>query len=388
MDNTNFNKKKLFLGFVVIFITLGCSLFTPSENTTPIVTETLTPQVEISPEVTASETSPGGNAASVDNIEIHYFYTEQLITVLYPLYGKTLDDFIVATITNTNQVPVKVIVSSEIQGYTDKATDTITVDPSESVEIRQNPTLIPSVIDQLNTEKTAQVHVRVTYLDKGEEKVITDNTDDTTVYSRRDFPWSIKGFTQKEIFDLLGAMVTPNDPAVEGLLRTAANYTKSGIMWGGYDDESDASGGVWDRLQSIWKAEEENKITYINTTVSFAPGSVQRIRLPYEVLEQKSGNCIETSLLYASAAEAISLEPAIILIPGHAYVGVRTDDVNSQYYFIETTTIGRLNFSDAVDYALKEWNEAKPNVDAGTEDYGWVDIATVRKNGIFPLPVH
>jgi hypothetical protein len=65
--------------------------------------------------------------------------------------------------------------------------------------------------------------------------------------------------------------------------------------------------------------------SHISTWVSFAPGGVQRIRLPSEVLEQRSGNCIELALLYAAAAEAMDMEAAIIGIPEHAYVGVRTD---------------------------------------------------------------
>jgi hypothetical protein len=266
--------------------------------------------------------------------------------------------------------------------------DTITLAPGETIEVRQNPRLVSDAIDDLNVEKPGQFHIRVAELVDGVEKILVEETGETIIYARRDFPWSIPGFSDEEVFELLAAMVTPNDPAVEELIREAADYTESGMMWSGYGGyEHDESGGVWERLEAIWAAEEEVfDLTYISTWVSYAPGSVQRIRLPSETLDQRSGNCIELTLLYASAAEALDLEAAIIGVPGHAYVAVRTDLVNDSYYFIETTLIGQVSFSEAVSAAEAEFDEASPYLDAGEAGYGWVTIPDAREKGILPLP--
>jgi hypothetical protein len=122
--------------------------------------------------------------------------------------------------------------------------------------------------------------------------------------------------------------------------------------------------------------------------VTFAPGTYQRIRLPYEVLNQQSGNCIETAELYASAAEALQLQSAIIIIPGHAYMAVRMDDTNSQYYVIETTLIGRDTFADAVKVGAQELQDALPHINAGEDHYAWINISDARDQGITPLPWH
>ena len=324
---------------------------------------------------------------NVDNIQADYVYKSDLITVLYPLYGSKLDDFVVVTLTNKNSLPAKVMVQSEIVGYTNMASDTVSLKPGETLEVRQNPLLIPKVLDNLDVEKPAQVHVHVAALQEGVEKPILDETGETTVYARRDFPWSISGFTESEVFQFLAAMVTPNDPSVEALIRKAADHTDSGIMWSGYGGHvDDDNGGVWDRLQAIWQAENEYNLTYISTRVSFAPGNVQRIRLPAEVLDQQSGNCIELALLYASAAEAVGLEADLILIPDHAFVGIRKDQENANYYFIETTMIGHASFSDAVTAAADEFDEALPHISAGETSYGWVKIWDAREDGIQPLP--
>jgi hypothetical protein len=333
-------------------------------------------------------TSTSSGSSSVDQVTINYVYTDNLITVLYPLYGSVLDDFVIVDIQNDNPQSVRIVVTSEITGYTDQAIDTVDVDSGSQVEVRQNPLLIPDQIDNLNVAKPASFHLKLVVLDNGEEKTLLDETQDTEVYGRRDFPWAIDGFSQHEDFELLASMVTPNDPAVEALIRSAADYTDSGIMTNGYGDAvDDEDGTVWDRLEAIWNAEADDyNLTYISTMVTFAPGDVQRIRLPAEVLDQQSGNCVELAILFASAAEALELETALIRIPGHAYMAVRTDDVNANYYVIETTMIGQASFSDAVDRGSEEFQDALPHIDNGDEYYDWITISDARQDGILPLP--
>jgi hypothetical protein len=80
------------------------------------------------------------------------------------------------------------------------------------------------------------------------------------------------------------------------------------------------------------------------------------------------------------------MQPVIVLIPGHAYLGVRTDATNDRYYFVETTMIGQATFDEASSYAGNEFDDAQPHLSAGDADYGWVSIADDRANGILPIP--
>lgn len=363
---------RFFLSIVMISaLILACSLFFPQQPTAA-PTATVEPTLQV----------------DLDKVNVDYTYRSDLISIIYPLYGSILDDFTIVTITNTNEVPVKIMVSSEVQGFTTKSVDTITIDAQSTEEIRQNPRLDSSAFERLNVEQPAQFQIKVSALENGVEKILLEDSGETLVFARRDFPWSIPGMTEQEDFELLGAMVTPNDPAVEQLLRHAADYTQSGSMWGGYNGaNNDEDGDVWERLEAIWKAEQnEYGLTYLSTLVTYAPGDIQRIRLPRETLEQRAGNCIDLALLFASAAEAIRLEPAIIGIPGHAFVAIRTDQTNSIYYFIETTLIGQSDFSDAVSMGKDEWYEVKEKVENGEPSYNWVTIADAREKGILPLP--
>jgi hypothetical protein len=396
MDHHPSSVLKIGLFGLALLASISCSLFTraPQPTTLPqpgatdltaLPNPTEPPEIEI-----PAPGQPSLDKSHQDSLEVDYLYTSNLITVIYPLYGSILDDFAVITVTNTGAAPAQVVARSEITGYTNQAVDTFTIEAGQSVEVRQNPLLIPEMLDQLNVEKSAQFHIQVTDLVDGEEKLLLDGTGETMIYARRDFPWSIPGFSDEEVFELIAAMVMPNDPAVEELIRNAADYGSSGMMWSGYGEHvDDDDGGVWERLEAIWDAEDDYyDLTYISTWVSFAPGSVQRIRLPAEVLEQRSGNCIELAILFASAAEALDLEAAIIGVPGHAYVAVRTDQVNANYYFVETTMIGQATFEKAVDRGAQEFEEALPYLDDHSEGYGWVNIWDAREKGILPLPWH
>ena len=372
---------KFVLLFLVLFLSFGCASSGVVENGGSENTPTEAAEIEV---------EPTAGAASIDLIDVDYVYTSEMITAIYHLYGEKLDDFAIVTLTNRNEVPVKVEVETEIVGYTFVSKDTVEIGPSESVEVRQNPQLNLEAVDQLNAQHPADFHIHVVYLESGQPRELLDETAETLVYSRKEFPWALEGFEYDEILSLLAAWVTPHDPAVEELIRVAADYHPSGIMTAAYKAENDEGGSVWNRLEAIWKAEDEYyDLTYINTWVSFAPGgAVQRIRLPADVLKEKSGNCIELALLYASAAEALDLEPAIILVPGHSYVAVRTDDINANYYFIETTLIGYSDFNAAVEAGLENFEEAFPHIDAHEIPYGWITITNAREEGILPIPWH
>ncbi|HEX7496591.1 MAG TPA: hypothetical protein VF349_08155, partial [Candidatus Limnocylindrales bacterium] len=258
-------------------------------------------------------------SATVDQITADYVYTSELITPIAHLYGSFIDDFVIVTVDNANASPVKITVQSDISGYTDKASDTVTVAANGSEEIRQNPRLTQAGYESLNSQHPADLHVVVSYLESGQPRTVLDQTSQTLITSRDDFPWSIKGFTQQENYDLVVAMITPTDPSVNTLIRTAANYDPNKIMTSGYDSEQDGNGTVWQRLSDIWQAETNDySLTYISTPITFASGQSQRIRLPGEVLDQSSGNCIELTLLYAAAAEYLGMQAALVIIPGHA----------------------------------------------------------------------
>jgi serine/threonine protein kinase len=93
-------------------------------------------------------------------------------------------------------------------------------------------------------------------------------------------------------------------------------------------------------------------------------GIGQTINFPQETLKYKSANCIELSVLFSSILLEAGIEPVIVIIPDHAFIGWQIWDHLHEYEFLETTVIGEKekSFNDALlignklaeDYGLEE----------------------------------
>jgi len=384
MEKRDFHQIGLILlSVIVALLTMTCSLL--SNNDQPMVKGDdtsgqieSTTEVEYSPEPTDIEDT----TEWIDEDILYY----DLITGLYHLYDTdVLDPLVIYTITNSGPEDVNVIIQSQVLGFSEIAVDTLEIPAKGEINTSQTPVLKPEMIDQLMNTKKGSLRIHVSILKNGKEMKILDETNPITVYARRDFPWYIEGLTSHQTKELIAAWVTPHDPKVEELLRYAADYVPGGVMVGGYTDEE---WGVWNRLEAMWDAMDEvYDITYVSTLVSFEPGSVQRIRFPAEVLNQRSGNCIELTLLMASAAEAIRLHPYIVMVPGHAYLAVDTSEDGLHAYFIETTYVGRTSFGAAKRRGGEEWNEVQEMAeDPENDDYDLIDVYAARDKGILPIP--
>jgi len=222
------------------------------------------------------------------------------------------------------------------------------------------------------------------------ETVIEDFTDQVTIYARRDFPWNLY-----EVLDnldehtnnmLLAAWITPNDPAIEAWIRAAADYHPDRVMTSGYHDRVDLRlAALWDALNDVYS------ITYVSTSFNIGDAlfdglRFQRIRFPSEVLHQRSANCIETTLLWASVAEALQWHPYVVLTPDHAFVLIDADPEGETAYALETTLIGQGNLEDALELGWDEWEDVRAHLLHDDEGYDVVDVWAAREAGILPMP--
>lgn len=126
--------------------------------------------------------------------------------------------------------------------------------------------------------------------------------------------------------ELLAAFVRPNEPAIDVVLRDAA----SKLAAAGRDPALNGYSGnprsrIWEMAEAFWVALAERRLAYVLPPASFERTG-QKVRGPSEVLERQVGTCLDTSLLYAAALEQAGLHPILVLIPGHAFVGVWLKD--------------------------------------------------------------
>jgi hypothetical protein len=139
---------------------------------------------------------------------------------------------------------------------------------------------------------------------------------------------------------------------------------------------------VRDLLTSLFSALRALKITYTSVTKTFFDGW-QHVRRVSESIQALSANCIDGSLVFASAAELLGVEPVLIFKTGHAYVGIRSAPGSPIIWPIETTLVGDTSATPEDAYYTAIVNRAKDM--ANDPGYQEVDVATMRKAGITPL---
>jgi hypothetical protein len=117
----------------------------------------------------------------------------------------------------------------------------------------------------------------------------------------------------------------------------------------------------------------------------------QRVKLPADTLNSKSGLCIETSLVMASALQSAGMHVMLIFPPGHAQVAVEAWYGAGDYFLIETTVLPMEPNNDYWNYVVKymssdEWFAYLSGEGAGSSgECQVVDCAWGEKLGIRPM---
>ena len=65
-----------------------------------------------------------------------------------------------------------------------------------------------------------------------------------------------------------------------------------------------------------------------------------------DALQSAQINCVDGSVLFASLLKAININPILVRVPGHMFVGYYTDRMHKNIHFLETSMIGDVNLDD------------------------------------------
>jgi len=243
-----------------------------------------------------------------------------------------------------------------------------------------------------NNEITdAQINYKLTKNDK----VIWADTKAITIASKGTMLWSAK--SNFDLSSLIAAFVNPHDPKVEEIISLAKENTKSRSLIGYQrSDNDEQEKETYYQAKAIFGALGEYGLSCVNSPVDFSKGFTQRVRVPYESIHQKSANCIDGAVLYASLFENLGMEPAILLGPGHAFVAVRCWSGSNKWVFIETT----MTSQKPKQYGFFEWLSGEQPDDPFKRacNEGWatfskwrhnktltmIDIKECREKGILP----
>ena len=121
--------------------------------------------------------------------------------------------------------------------------------------------------------------------------------------------------------ELVAAFVQPNEPAVERLLKQAAEVLRKNGKNSALDGYKGSSKRVWELASSIWSAIATMGLDYALPPANFEYTG-QKIRGPAQIAESGLATCLDLALLFCAAIEQAGLNPLLVFTKDHAYAGV------------------------------------------------------------------
>jgi len=291
--------------------------------------------------------------------------------------GRAADYWPVAvlTISNASDRPLAQTVAAQIPGWSEPAQHSLIIGPHSTRNLQISPELLPQAL--ANQEfRRATLEVRVSS-PQGPEHYFQERP--VFLHSAYDLYWG-KSFSNAQF---IARWVTPHDPAVLRLVAEARRYIRNGRM-PGYSGSDKVNVEPQARAQAaaIFQALKHSGVSYVTSIYTFGDFSsdAQRIRLPQETLTLDTANCIDVSVAFASAVENLGMDPAIVIVPSHAFAGVRLGREAQDWLYLDLTVLPRGTFQQALSRA-EHWLKKTP-----PSQVLMVDVAAARALRIYPIP--
>lgn len=248
---------------------------------------------------------------TVPPIEISTIEIGEIFAAAYKYYeshplGK------VAITNNTDRTYSKVKVSFGIKDFMDYPTEIeiASIDPKQKIELQLKPVFNNKILEV--TENTPlQSELALTYYLAGEAKTVK-RTFPVMLYERQAIRWDQKA--------KVGAFVTSKDPVITDFTRAAVQPYVD--LYPNLDKSLVYARVLYDTLGVMG-------VSYIVDPTPFQEFSentaiVDYTQYPRDVLNRKSGDCDDLSMMFAAALENIGVETALVDVPGHVFMMFNT----------------------------------------------------------------
>ena len=280
------------------------------------------------------------------------------------------------TITNSTDTPLHNRVAVEIPGWSDQEIQIAAMGAGESRTLLFAPTFLPRLF---RNRELAAATVAVNVNDAGGRTVFSE-TVPVRLRAVGDMYWG-ESF---KFAPYIASWITPHDPQVEMVLSRAKEFAPLRRL-PGYEEWKDTASqekSTLTQARAIYRAIQGMGVSYVKSSLTFGGNKnvSERIRMPNESLRDRSANCIDGVVLYASVFENLGMEPAVVLVPGHAYLGVRTAHDSQRYLYFDTALTGRADFDAAVAAAERGMGRTPE------AQISMIRIEEARRAGIFPMP--
>jgi hypothetical protein len=280
-------------------------------------------------------------------VHICVYAPATIFSAFYPSYAAT--QYPLFKVTYSSDSAQTLLINVSIGKFSQVETQTVSAN-SDTQTSSFIPPLQVQMLRNLTNDMNTSLHVQVT--DTHNQTYYLDDIP-LLLHSRWLMQWLIANRLK------IAAWVTPNDPAVAELVRKAGAHLANEappvppgmIGYRGSAQEVIAQvDAIYDSLRLDYG------IKYLQASVPYsgtADGSdaTQYVKLPAEVLQQRSGMCTELSVLLASAVERIGLHASIVIIPGHAFLGVAVTEDNKHFQYWDAVDVNNNVAADSANVA-------------------------------------
>jgi len=282
----------------------------------------------------------------------------------------------VLRITNSAKSPSAQVISAEIPGWSRVTKESVVVRPLEARQVRIQANLLPRAY--LNNEiQRATLEIRATGLDG---TALYAESHPVLIHGGSEIYWG-RQFSNAQ---MAARWVTPHDSSVLELVSRARSYMPRGRM-AGYDRAAKGDAAIARHVraqaEAIYRTLQRSGISYVSGL--FVMGEfvdqAQRIRLPRDVLSLRNANCMDISVTFASAIESLDMQSVLVIVPGHAFTGVRLAPDSEDILYLDLTVLPKGSFDSAITRA-RQWLRKTP-----PDQTLVVDVSAARALGIYPL---
>ena len=290
--------------------------------------------------------------------------------------GKRQWGVISVKISNPTQEALRQRITVQVPGWSDQEIQMVETGAGETRTVIFAPTFYP----KLYRNREIMAATAVVSVAEMSGKTVFASTAPLRLRSADDMYWG-RDF---KYASYIASWVMPHDPLVGRVLAKAKEYMPGRRLPGYERRKTPAQQERMTFLQAkaIYRAVQRHGVSYVKSSLTFGGNQhiTERVRTPRESLGHASANCIDGVVLYASLFENLGMEPVVVLVPGHAYIGVRVAENSNRYLYLETSVTGTASFETAVRSAVRGIAAV------GERDVIRVPIEDARHRGIFPMP--
>jgi hypothetical protein len=283
---------------------------------------------------------------------------------------------VTVTVSNPTTSPLRQQIAVQVPGWSDREIQTAELAPGAVETLLFAPSFLPRFY-QNREIVAATATISVT---DAAGRSLYETTAPVRLRSSEDMYWG-NGFQNAPF---IASWVTPHDPMVESLLAKAKQRTPDHRL-PGYEEWKTAAQQereTWLEAKAIYTALQASGLSYVksSTTLGGHQDFSERVRMPRVSLRNASANCIDAAVTYASLFENLGMDAEVVIVPGHAYAGVRVASGSPRFLVIDVALTGRATFEAAVASAKAGLTRR------GSSEVTQVLIPESRNGGIYPMP--